>query len=156
MKSLDARHAERAQRKADNAVESEVNGTTGNIGHAVTAALAAHDAMKALTPEQMPEFQEIMEQHTADLKESGHETFEMAGIGVANPLTTSGRQFLETADSKAQTGKLPEPSFDPANGNIAGQAIEAASKGWGDNADADKGESKADAKTDAKAEAEKK
>lgn len=133
MKSLAERHAERAQRKVDNAVESEVNGKTGNIGHAVTAALAAHDAFAVLSDEQKAEVAPIMQQHMADLEKSGQPTFEMAGIGVVNPLTTSGREYLDAASAPGQSGEMPEPSFDPAQGNINGQALEQAGNGSGGN-----------------------
>ncbi|MGL4641203.1 MAG: hypothetical protein ACRCVX_15945, partial [Shewanella sp.] len=52
---------------------------------------------------------------------------------VVNPLVTPGAVAAELAATDAQQGKLPEASFDPAQGNQNGQAIEAAASGngWG-------------------------
>lgn len=141
MKSLAERHADRAQRKADNAVESDLNGSTGGLGNAMTAIDAANAAVRALTPDQRNELREIVGEaiDEGDFAEDG---FAQAGIGVVNPLMTGAGTFNDLANTAAQNGELPAPSFDPANGNINGQAIEeqagnGAGNGWGASGDDD-------------------
>lgn len=144
MKSLAERHADRAQRKADNAVESDLNGSTGGLGLALVAIDAANDAIRSLTPEQREELHAIAGEAMAEAADSGFEPdgFEMAGIGVVNPLVTATGQYNDLANTAAQNGELPAPSFDPENGNISGQSIESQTgngggNGWGSGGNAD-------------------
>ncbi len=138
MKSLAKRHAERAQRKVDNAVESSL-APGGGVGHAATAIAAANAAIAALSPEQREELKAVVESDGfADVVES-IDPSAMAGIGVVNPLVAPAGMAAELAATDAQQGKLPEASFDPAQGNQNGQAVEAAASGngWGKGAEAD-------------------
>lgn len=154
MKSLAERHAERAQRKVDNAVESSL-APGGAIGHAATAIAVANAAVNSLSPEQREELKTVIESDGfADVVDN-IDPAAMAGIGVVNPLVAPAGMAAELAATDAQQGKLPEASFDPAQGNQNGLAVEQAGNGngWGKGAEADAKEGdgkKAPAKTESK------
>ena len=154
MKSLAERHAARAQRKVDNAVESSL-APGGGIGHAATAIASANAAVAALSDEQREELKAVIESDGFNSVVNDIDPAAMAGIGVVNPLVTPAGTAAELAATDAQQGKLPEASFDPAQGNINGQAVEAASgagNGWGKDGQADAKDEgkKSGAKTEAK------
>lgn len=137
MKSLADRHADRSQRIVDNATESTAGNVRGVIGHAATAIIAANEAVGKLTEDEQAELKTALEGRGFDGFKSAGEAeadVSLAGIGVVNPLTASAGMQRTLADTPAQNGERPEASFDPAQGNLNGQAIEAAGgagNGWG-------------------------
>lgn len=61
MKSLAERHADRAQRKVDNATESTAGNVRGVIGHAASAVIAANEAIGKLTDAERAELETALE-----------------------------------------------------------------------------------------------
>jgi len=137
MKSLADRHADRAQRKADNLAESSAPTTTGNVGNAANLIVQAQEAFGALNEKQRDELKAVMTGDIGDgfrsIAEDDTGALKMAGIGVINPLVTPAGEFNKAAGEGVQaTGELPVASFDPKNGNINGQAVAAAGNGAGE------------------------
>lgn len=156
MKSLAERHVDRAQRIVNNETESTAGDVRGVIGNAAGAIIAANEAVSKLTAEEKDELRTALEGRGFDsLEASGDEPeVSLAGIGVVNPLTAGGRKFLEVAETPIQAGERPNAEFDPAEGNLNGQAIEKAGNGWGDAYAATATEKKAEAPKAEKAAAE--
>jgi hypothetical protein len=142
MKSLAERHADRAQRKADNAAES----TTGAYG-GVSAAMALFgdfvDLTSNLTIAQRDELKEAMKTAYPNDPFGGDPTngrsiaegedggLALAGIGAVNGAIVPGAKLAEVRAGEGQTGELPASNIDPAEGNASGQAMAAATEGWG-------------------------
>ncbi|CAB4131767.1 hypothetical protein UFOVP131_38 [uncultured Caudovirales phage] len=152
MKSLAERHADRAQRKADGLAFSP--NTKGDVGLAALRIGEAKTAIAALTPEQRSELEGLMaEDGFSDAAVYGDAydargSLKTAGIGVTNTLVApvafaqetertagplggmdgNGDGFASGGEG-AGWGTLPEPSFDPANGNANGQAVADAAAG---------------------------
>jgi hypothetical protein len=142
MKSLAERHADRAQRKVDNAVFS-IQPSGGDIGMAAFRISEAQAAIAALTPEQRDELKELMPEDgfsdaSAEADASAYDAagnLKTAGIGVVNPLVApvAAAMAVEGAQSAdtplgGQTGNggwgtPPEPSLTPADGNQNGAAV---------------------------------
>lgn len=163
MLSLAQRHESRAQRIADNAAEFN-GGTTGSIGTATLAYTDFVTAFARLSPEEQDRFNETRQ--NLDEQFDGNRSLSeapdgsgrtMAGIGVINtgvvPAsviaaeqgngggTDAGSYSGEAAAGWGATPPvtvdgLPAPSFDPEQGNLAGQSLEA--QGATDAAAADK------------------
>ena len=144
MKSLADRHAERAQRKADNMAESTLvnTGTNGNVGRVANMIADTTAALRGLSEAERDELKAAMgEGFDADadgyrsIAEDDTGGLSMAGIGVPNPFVTPPAAFMDAAHQGASNGELPAASFDPTQGNLNGQAVDAAgtpaSAGWG-------------------------
>jgi hypothetical protein len=141
MKPLSERHADRAQRKADNAAESAHSGNNLNdgIGNAARLIGEATLAINALAPEQRERLMDRMKGGDIDsnggfrsIAEDDAGKLKMAGIGVIDPaVTPAGEYHAAGQDGVQAAGKLPTASYDPTKGNLNGAAVEAAGGGGG-------------------------
>lgn len=150
MKPLDERHADRAQRKANNMAESTLVAVGGkaDLGRVANMMTEAMDAFRALSEDERAELKGMLGEdfgadggaNTRSLAEGEDGGLSLAGIGTINHEVVPLETALKASGSEALTGKLPDASFDPANGNINGQAVEAAGataatmQGWGNQA----------------------
>jgi len=145
MKPLAERHADRAQRKADNMAESQdASNYTGGLGDAMNKIADAQTALAGLSPNQREELKSAFEANLAEgadgfrsLAEEGNDApgLSLAGIGTVDTRVTP-FAAIDKAGAAMMTGELPAASFDPANGNLNGLAVEAAgtpasAAGWG-------------------------
>lgn len=144
MKSLAERHADRAQRKADNAAESQdASNYAGGLGNAANLIMAAQEAFGNLTPDQREELQSSMTGGDVgdgfrSIAEEGNDApgLALAGIGTVDTRVTPLRTAFDAVTNASGAGELPAPSFDPAKGNLNGAAVDAAGTpanagGWG-------------------------
>ena len=158
MLSLAERHADRAQRKADNAAFSNQSGDGGAIGVAAFRILEAQDALRRLTPEQLEELKAVMPNDgfndasgVADAEAYDNQgNLKTAGIGVVNPLIApvAAAMAIEGAQTAGKPeggepgnggwGSIPEPAHTPAEGNQNGAAL-AAQTGAGGGQDGQDG-----------------
>lgn len=131
MKSLAERHAERAERKFENAAESTAGNISGRVGQAATLMEQAQAAYAGLTNDEKAEL------HAAyagadpvdgfrSLAEDDAGNFKYAGIGIVNPL------MVPPADQPAPVS-LSELEARAGNGgggwgdgNANGRAVDAA------------------------------
>lgn len=151
MKPLAQRHEDRAQRKADNMAESTVNdtGTKGNIGRVANLISETQAALSGLSAGERRELQDTYGESleaTAEgfrsIAEEGNDAdgLALAGIGTFNAAVVPMQTGLDRSGTPALNGELPPPSFDPAKGNLNGQAVDAAGataetqRGWGASA----------------------
>ena len=129
MKSLADRHAERAQRKADNLAEASRDGLPNNdLGAARNAIASARDAMAGLSDEQRKlvtdEFNEDLASDSRSLAEDENGNIAQAGIGVVNLDYVPADRAAEAGANADLGWNLPNPSFDPKDGNLNGAAVE--------------------------------
>ena len=132
MKSLADRHAERAQRKADNLAEASRDGYTkaaGDLGAAMAAVANARDAMAGLSDENRKlvseAFAEDIASDSRSLADDENGEIAQAGIGVVNTDYVPIERAAEAGVNADLGWSLPNPSFDPKAGNINGAAVEA-------------------------------
>jgi len=134
MKSLAERHAERAQRKADNAAFSNNGESKGNLGLAMVRMNEAQEAFANLTDEEREELKasfdgfESSDDATNLYDATG--SLKSAGVGVVNPLIVPAAAMIGTDAADAGVaadgwGTLPEPNATPEQGNQNGAALEA-------------------------------
>ena len=130
MKSLAERHAERAERKLENASDSTAGNISGRMANAANLMEQAQAAYAGLTDDEKRELQEAYAGHDPvdgfkSLAEDDAGNFKYAGIGVVNPLV------VPSADQPAPVN-LSEVEARAGNGggwgdgNVNGRAVEAA------------------------------
>lgn len=143
MKSLAERHEDRAQRLADNRAESGLvnTGSNGNLGRVANMIAETTSALRGLSESERAELENTMRDvsigsdgfQSAAMDDDGN--LALAGIGAVNTGLVPPDRARELGNTAAANGQLPEPSFDPAKGNLNGAAIEAAGSpaggGWG-------------------------
>ena len=132
MKSLADRHAERAQRKADNLAEATregINSNASNLGNAMAAVATARDSMAGLSDEDRKRvsdaFGEDLASDSRSLAEDENGNIAQAGIGVVNLDVVPADRAAEAGVNADLGWSLPNPSFDPAKGNLNGAAVDA-------------------------------
>jgi hypothetical protein len=132
MKSLADRHAERAQRKADNLAEASrdgLNKVAGDVGAALSAVAVARDAMAGLSDENRKlvadAFAEELSSDSRSLADDENGEIAQAGIGVVNTDYVPIERAQEAGVNADLGWSLPNPSFDPKAGNLNGAAVEA-------------------------------
>ena len=132
MKSLADRHAERAQRKADNLAEASrdgLNKVAGDVGAALSAVAVARDAMAGLSDENRKlvadAFAEELASDSRSLADDENGEIAQAGIGVVNTDYVPIERAQEAGVNADLGWSLPNPSFDPKAGNLNGAAVEA-------------------------------
>lgn len=147
MRTLAERHEDRAQRKADNAVESADynNAVGGGVGHVANLMAEAETALGALTDTQKDELKALMSETRdgfANPSDAYGDAFDgsgnlrTAGVGVVNPLIApaSARQAVEgesgTAGAGGSGGWGEDARTDlPEGTNPNGAAVENATGG---------------------------
>jgi hypothetical protein len=135
MQTLSARHADRAQRKADNEAYSVVGESGGNFGLAMVRLAEAQTAIGNLSGEQRDELAAMMQKNGIDgfvdetnLYDSNG-NLKHAGVGVVNPLIVP--PAAQTGDNIGGGvadngwGDLPTPNTGPEQGSADGVALEA-------------------------------
>ena len=134
MKSLAERHADRAQRKADNAAFSTASAVGGNLGLAMVRMTEAQVAFGNLSED---EKEELKASFADGFDNAGDETnlydgagsLKHAGIGEVNPLIVP--PAAQTGDNIGGGvadngwGELPEANAGPEQGSADGVALEA-------------------------------
>lgn len=144
MKSLSERFADRAQRKAENAAESN-NGTNTSVGAAMVAIGTANDLVRSLGEEDKRLVMETMRDSSDgfdSLAEDDTGNFKYAGIGIVNPLVVppsdaSQAVPVEAAEVQAGAGwgtgnangrAVEEQAGDSSNGGAASETEEEIAK----------------------------
>lgn len=151
MKSLAERHADRAQRKADNASE-RTGFTTNTAAEAIILAQNVADIVSGLDEVALAEFKTAMQDYDPTSSRSISEDEDgnsMAGIGVVNTKVVPAAAEGGNGGGTGGWVQQPEPT-DFGGGNINGAALEAQT---GDTSGSWGGEAKTDTKADAKTKA---
>lgn len=145
MKSLEARHAERAYRKLENASDGSGNAafTVGGIGNAAYLIEQTREAVAGLSDEERSALYELIKGDGDLFSGSGSPVVtdfsDYAGIGIVNPLIVppAGQVLpVDLDEVKASAGNGGAAWVD---GNVNGRAVKAASNGSGESRVADVG-----------------
>lgn len=131
MKSLAERHADRAQRKADNAEFSTQGDFKGGVGRAANLIHETNAALAALTEDQRNALREEFDKNGDGFADALDDIYDAtgnlkaAGIGVINPLVVPAEAQDGNGGIAEGWGKLPDPSVTADQGNQNGAALAA-------------------------------
>ncbi len=148
MKSLAERHADRAERKFENAAESTAGNISGRMANAANLMESAQVAYAGLTEDEKTELRAAYEggdpvDGFKSLAEDDSGNFKYAGIGVVNPLVVPAAEQPAPVSLSELEARAGNGGGGWGDGNANGRAVEAAAApvdaekadGWADAGD---------------------
>lgn len=134
MKSLAERHAERAERKFENAAESTAGNISGRVGNAATLMGQAQAAYASLTEDERAELHDAYAGFDPvdgfkSLAEDDNGNFKYAGIGVVNPLIVPAADQPAPVSLSELEARAGNGAGGWGDGNANGRAVDAAAGG---------------------------